>query len=311
MAPSCCAIADPDILAAFDPTVLYRLIAPHRAYFRSRGCTLPKRCGVPLPIPAVMSVMQQGGVADFPMDLAEALHAIVEIGVHATWPTILRTARDTGIDLQRLGQGNVTPRNLAARLWLTNPDLVRRLQVEAIRSCVRQVDRWRCDPEDRPVAPQTELERCLVAWARDLDEILAEHHCPRGTRIWLQATGERLDILVRHGAALRRGTSPGAYGGRRGLFFQPAVTDLLRYDVQHGELGLALAEPSRWLADALRSTCSAWLFREPQLFCRACGDRAPSPDDLTKLANSHTPIALDANIVEIEVRTFIRTTAGH
>lgn len=293
-------IADPDLLAICDPTVLYHLLEPHRAYLRAYGCTLPKRCGSRLPLAAIASALQHGGAVGFPLDLAEALHAIMDVGVRMAESRLQQALRDAGIDPQRLSPGAVMPWDLAARLWLVDPDRVRRLQVEATIPAMQALVCWRCDPEDRPQCCWREAEGRLVGWAQDLDEILAAHHCPTGTRIWMWPEEDVVAIAIRHGAAVRRGSIQYGTERQRGRFFQPAVTDHLCYDPWEGELGIATAQPSRWLCDALRSTCSAWLFQEPHLFCH------PRIDQVSPVVAD----ALGTDLIRIQVRAIAAMAAG-
>lgn len=258
-------LTNPDTLAAFDPAILLRVLAPHRDYLAGLGFTPPGHDGEALSTDALAQALLQADV-DFPEELADALHTIAETGVESQVGAIQAAARRAGIDLGVADGQAVTPLDLAARLWLQNPDLLKRIHAEASIPTVRRFESWRCDSEDIPAFQLPDERQVLVPWAHDLDEFLNQHHFGRGTRIYLCPAGRLVFFLIRHGATVQRVAVHHDDGHTGSLLYRPAVTDVLRYDPATGELGVHLQKHTRWLSDAIRGTFSLRIFNRPRLF---------------------------------------------
>lgn len=257
-------ITNPDTLAAFDPAILHRLLAPHRDYLAGLGYALPERAGDAIAADALATALLRADVT-FPEALADALHTIVETGVPGQVDAIQAAAREAGIDLGLADGEATTPLDVAARLWLADSDLLKRLHAEAAIPTVRRFESWRCVGEDIPAftLPDT---AALRTWASDLDRILLQHQFGRGTRIFACASGRLAYILIRHGASVQRVSVHHDDGQTGSMLYRPAVTDVLRYDPAAGELGMHLQKHTKWLSEAVRTTFSLRVFAQPQLF---------------------------------------------
>jgi hypothetical protein len=128
----------------------------------------------------------------------------------------------------------------------------------------------------------------LSAWASDLDHYLGQRHFGDGTRIYLHQTERLCYFLIHHGATLTRVPTHQDDGSGTSVVFRPAMTDVLRYDPQRGELGVYLQRHRKWLSEALRSTFSLTLFGKPHLFC---GERRVCLDPLLNGSSAIDPIA--------------------
>jgi hypothetical protein len=258
-------ITNPDTLAAFDASILHQVLDPHRAYLAGLGYHLPAQVGTAIDADALATALLRADV-DFPEDLADAFHTIVEAGVDAQVGAIQAAARRAGIDLGVATGQAVTPLDLAARLWLRNPDLLKRIHAEASIPTVRRYESWRCDSDEIPAFNLPDEQRVVVPWTQDLERILVEHQFGPGVRIFVCPAGRLVFFLIRHGATVQRVSVHHDDGGTGSLIFRPAVTDVIRYDPAAGELGLHLQKHAKWLSEAIRTTFSLRIFNQPHLF---------------------------------------------
>jgi len=75
-------ITNPDTLAAFDAGILHQVLGPHRVYIAGLGYHLPAQAGTAIDADALAAALLRADV-DFPEDLADAFHTIVETGARA------------------------------------------------------------------------------------------------------------------------------------------------------------------------------------------------------------------------------------
>lgn len=255
----------PDTLAAFDAGILHQILDPHRAYLAGLGYHLPAHAGAALDVTALAAALLRAD-SDFPAELADAFYTILETGVDREVGAIQAAARRAGIDLGFAAGEAITPLDLAARLWLRNPDLLKRIHAEASIPTVRRYESWRCDSDDIPAFHLPDEQRVVVPWTQDLERILVEHQFGPGVRIFVCPAGRLVFFLIRHGATVQRVSVHHDDGGTGSLLFRPAVTDVIRYDPAAGELGLHLQKHAKWLSEAIRTTFSLRIFHRPHLF---------------------------------------------
>ncbi len=259
-------LTHPATLAVFDPGVLHDLLAAHGDYLGRHGCHLPTTRGIDLDLEALSAALLADD-PEFPADLADALATIAETGTDRHVAAIETAARRAGIDLGVAAGGAMSPMDLASRLWLAKPDLLKRIHAEASIPAVKRYESWRCSTDDIPVFRLPEdPEPLMSTWAADIDTHLKAHHFGEGTRIFVCPAGRLTYFLIRHGAMLQRVPVHHDDGRTASVVFRPAVTDVVRYDQAAGELGLHLQKHTKWLSEAIRLSFSLRIFSIPHLF---------------------------------------------
>jgi hypothetical protein len=259
-------LTSPATLAAFDGGLLHDLLVGHRTYLAAHGYVLPAQRTSPLNLAAIATALMADDPA-FPAALADGLALIVETGTDRHLAAIEAALRR----LPAVGSGGDgaagSPVDLATRLWLARPDLLRRIHAEASVPAVKRYESWRCATGEVPrfVLP-AEPEALLTSWAGDLDAHLVAHRFGGGTQIFVSTAGRLVYLLIRHGAILQRVETHQDDGSTSSLVYRPAVTDVLRYDPATGELGIHLQKHTKWLSEAIRATFSLRIFGIPHLF---------------------------------------------
>lgn len=258
-------ITNPDILSGFDAAILRQVLDPFRDFLAGLGFVLPPDAGVSLDVTSLATALLGAGDT-FPAELADALHTIVETGVATQMGAIEVAARRAHLDLGVTDGATITPIDLAARLWLRAPDLLKRIHAEMSIPAIRRFESWHCVGEDIPEFTLPNEEQTVVPWTHDLEQILVDHQFGTGVRIFVCPSGRLVYFLIRHGATVQRVAVHCDDGQVDSLLYRPAVTDVLRYDPASGELGLHLQKSSKWLSEAIRATFSLHLFNRPHLF---------------------------------------------
>ena len=259
-------LTSPATLAAFDAGLLHDLLAPHQAYLVGHGYALPAVRGANLDLQAIAGALMTDDPG-FPADLADGLATIVETGTDRHLAAIEAAIRRVPAeDLGAEGEPG-SPIDMATRLWLARPEVLKRIHAEASIPAVKRYESWRCREVDIPrFALPADPEPLMASWAADLDAHLVLHHFGAGTRIYACPAGRLTYVLIRHGAILQRVSTHNEDGSTASVVFRPAVTDVLRYDPVIGELGIHLQKHTKWLSEAIRSTFSLRIFSMPHLF---------------------------------------------
>lgn len=259
-------LTSPATLTAFDGGLLYDLLLPHRNYLAGHGYALPGARSDGLNLQAVARGLMADD-PDFPAELADGLATIVEVGTDRNLAAIeTATRRVPAEELGPEGEPG-SPIDMATRLWLVRPEVLKRIHAESSIPAVKRYESWRCSEVDLPrFALPADPEPLMASWAADLDAHLLAHHFGAGTRIYACPAGRLTYFLIRHGAILQRVPTHNDDGTTASVVFRPAVTDVLRYDPATGELGIHLQKHTKWLSEAIRATFSLRIFSLPHLF---------------------------------------------
>jgi hypothetical protein len=119
----------PSALRQIDPACLIELVRPFEEFLARHDVRLPADA-------ARLDIDRLGFVllrphADAPYELVDALAHIHEMADYAAMETLLEEAARLGIDLHSDGRSN-TPADVAVRVWLADPNLVRRKHAEHV-----------------------------------------------------------------------------------------------------------------------------------------------------------------------------------
>ncbi len=117
----------PDMLRQFQPEILVRIVQTAEGFFASKGFPIPAPGnGDEIDYEALASILADPDEA-MPGDLVDGLHLISELGNEAYFDDLLQMAGEAGI----AADDEVTPQDLAALIWLTQPRLLQQKDQES------------------------------------------------------------------------------------------------------------------------------------------------------------------------------------
>lgn len=220
-------------LRAIKPHRLLAFLNPFRDYFRGRNLELPP----PGPEPAVPLDQLVEAIlsldANAPPPLTSALACIVGLGTPEMLPVVLTAAQMEQINLG--GESDLTPADVALRLWLRAPHLLERAFAEQSLESPREFEYFRATaaltpprsaPEDLIGVLEEELGASFDA--RMLGRSVRVFHMPRPGGLW---------FLVSHGDLLRREEGFCDCGAEpTSVEYRPLAHDMVVFDMASGEL---------------------------------------------------------------------------
>ncbi len=263
----------PAFLREIAPIHALGLLRPHGAFFAQHGVNLPDDPDR-LDYDAMAAILLQP-YPDTPLALLDALWHIHEMDSPRAMDTLLD-------EFQRLGiepDPRSSPADIAAQLWMTEPDVLRRKHAE--QAVVNRVVFESFAARDGPLpeykgadaATRARLEADLAAWFRS-------HHRGEGTRVFVFEDAREVRLIVRHGGAYRR-EGQIEDGQPTSVEFRPLVFTLIVFDRRVRELRI-----------------SGGSYREKRALCTAIGrDFFGQPDLFQTDANKYTlePLRRDGN----------------
>ena len=216
-------------LREVDPAVLIDFMRPHAAFLAASGVMLPTE-PAHLDIERV-EIALLTNVGGLPVELVDALWHLHEMATPLGMESLLAAAQAAGLALPL---DHLSPADIAARVWVENPDLVRRCHTEISVSRRRSFETfvpargatlaWATPGPDRLAA----LEAGVVAW-------YAAHRRGPGARVLFFDHGDEVRFLVRHGGPYRREGSLDE--GRPGCVrYRPMAHGLIVFDRRTWEL---------------------------------------------------------------------------
>ncbi len=220
--------------------MLLAWLRPWAGYLEKRGLCLP----VPGSDGAV-DYERLAGIfmeprADMPEKLVDSIYLIHEMANPQGMEVLIAGAEAHGLDLD-LAKGEMTPTDVAVRMWLLNPQLLEELHSSHELGRPRSFRYFSTDAD--PVPP---FEGPSASQIAAIEERLNTFYCAwgRGTGARVFATGAgpgepagEWSFLVRHGGAPRR---EGAMedGAPASVFYRRLKYDLLKYASARGEMGV-------------------------------------------------------------------------
>jgi hypothetical protein len=221
-------------LREVDPAVLIDFLRPHAAFLAASGVMLPTD-------PAHLDVERVeiallSNIGGLPVELVDALWHLHEMATPLGMESLQAAAEVAGIALP---DDHASPADIAARVWVENPDLVRRCHTEISVSRRRSFETfvpaagaslvWATPGDERLAA----LEAGVVAW------YAARRRGP-GARVLFFDHGDEVRFLVRHGGPYRREGS--LDDGKPGCVrYRPMAHGLIVFDRRTWELRINAA----------------------------------------------------------------------
>lgn len=134
------------------------------------------------------------------------------------------------------GESELTPADVAVRVWLKAPDLLERLHAEQFVGERKSFEYYRsAKPPSGPFIPPSQavtkaLEKDLGEWfaSKKKGDVVRVFAYPKSGEVW---------FLIRHGNTFRRESAVKS-GQSASVFFRPETHDVLVYNEVIGELGI-------------------------------------------------------------------------
>lgn len=221
----------PDALRAIAPARLTTFLSQYMEYFRDRGVALPE--DGTLDYEQLVSVLMNPD-DDVPAQMVDALYFVHEMADNDVMEQLLSAARTRGLDLD-LGD-EPTAADVAVAVWLAEPDLLQELHAESYVMRPKSFEYYSGATRRKRHFPDFSKE-ILSEIAARLDIWFVEQKRSDGSKVFIFPHGDKVHVLIRHGATMRREGS--IKNGERGVaYFRPEVHDVLVYDITMDLLGL-------------------------------------------------------------------------
>jgi hypothetical protein len=221
----------PDALRAIAPARLTTFLRQYMEYFRGRGVALPEDGA--LDYEQLVSVLMNPD-DDVPAQMVDALYFVHEMADNDAMEQLLSAARTRGLDLD-LGD-EPTAADVAVTVWLAAPDLLQELHAESYVMRPKSFEYYSGATRRKRRFPDYRKE-ILADVAARLDIWFVEQKRGDGSKVFIFPHGDKVHVLIRHGATMRREGS--IKNGVHGVaYFRPEVHDVLVYDTAMDLLGL-------------------------------------------------------------------------
>lgn len=210
---------------------LHAVVLPHAAYLAAHSVVLPAD-------PEDLDYERLGlFLLDLPHDapplLVDGLYHIHEMATREGAEALIDAAAAAGIALSTVH--SLAPADIAAQIWILNPELLRGQHAQATIERRRSLDSYLPRPGPRPRLAN--LEASVPALERAVDAWYAERQKGRGAKVFASETEHEVRLIVRHGGLYKREGSL-ENGEPSSVHYRPMAFSLAIYDRRSGELRL-------------------------------------------------------------------------
>jgi hypothetical protein len=219
----------PDVLKQFQPAILIRLLETSRLFFDMKGFAIPPPGTDDLDYLALAGILAEPD-EDMPGDLVEALHLISELGTDEFFDDLLRIAAESDVEVT----DEMTAPDLAARIWLKDPQLLERKDREGLFDRRKSFDSFRASDPQLAINAD-DLTSDFSALETELGSYFSDKKKGKGCRVIPRFAVAEVRFLVQHGQPCRR--EPSRKGAQSTCtFFRPEKTDVVVLDLTNREL---------------------------------------------------------------------------
>lgn len=249
--------SEPDALKGIDPSRLRALLLPYSAYFQARGIELPQ--DGELDYEALVDVLMTPDDS-VPTGMVDALYLVHALATADGMDRLLKTARSKKITLDL--NDKPTPADVAVAVWLASPVVLEEQHAETIALRPKSFDYYSGAVRRRrpfphwDAAKEREIAAALNVW-------FVEHQRGDTTKVFVFEHTDKVLIVVRHGATMRREGSL-TNGKRSTEYFRPEIHDVLVYDKGMDLIGLRAGTKSE--KTLYREVFGALLFGDRDYF---------------------------------------------
>ncbi|MCC7407747.1 MAG: hypothetical protein IT442_06720 [Phycisphaeraceae bacterium] len=169
-----------------------------------------------------------------PAEMLDALYFVDEMSLPCDYDELMSEARAADVDL---GDGDeLTPADLAVRIWLKDHDILERLHAQRTLSKPKSFECCVSRTAEMPVMRSPEPE-IIHALEDDLKDWFDDKKRGRAAKVFTFPKPDGVWFLVRHGEPYKReGTLKGEEASS--VYFRPEKFDVLAYNPELGELSI-------------------------------------------------------------------------
>jgi hypothetical protein len=219
---------EPDALKAIEPARLKGFLNRFADYFERRGVLLQPKA--PIDYEKLAAVLMSPD-EELPDGMVDALYFVHEMAHDEAIEQMLTAVRARNIELDL--EEDPTAADVAIALWLAAPAVLQDLHAEA--SIMRP---RRFEYHSGALGAPRAFPECDYKQITDqLDVWFTEHRRGAGSKLFTFCHGEKVHLLIRHGATMRREGSI-KKGQPDVAYYRPEVHDVLMYDCALDVLGV-------------------------------------------------------------------------
>jgi len=189
----------PSSLREFNPADLITLVRPHAEFLINHGLPVPDNPGE-LDIERLGVVLLQP-LADTPPDLVDALSHIHEMATADGMETLTEEVRSRGLPIPL--EDTLSPSDLALRVWVHDPRLLRRKHAEHVVLKRSSFDAFLPRNGASFVRP-SEIDAAVRSFEEDVSKWFIERGRGRGVHVHPIVQDDEVRLVVRHGGPYRR-----------------------------------------------------------------------------------------------------------
>lgn len=167
-----------------------------------------------------------------PSELIEAQFHIDEMATDQGMEALLLASSKAGVSIPDDEQ--LTPADLALRLWMSQPELLRRANYERIATSQRSFRHY-LNRHQRPTSLLLPTNDVIAAMQERLAIFNRDRHRGGGTALWMHDAGDVIAFVVRRGETLKRGEYIDGESSRYEVH-RPAGYDTILFQKSLGEL---------------------------------------------------------------------------
>lgn len=252
----------PGALRALDARLLTEFLAPHREFLASHCIAIPAEgTDAAIDCDALFAVVSRTDIA-VPDTLADGLHHIRALATADHMAALMAASERLGLGLEFAP--DVTPADVALRLWLVRPDIVERRAAES------EIDRASTLTLFAPARRQAQPSTCpdasrLAILSALLAPWFDARRRGRSCEVFAIERAEGIWFVVARGDAVRCTPSRRLDDDRSSVVrYRPERHDLILYRPSTGEL--AVRAPGLRLIDHYRATFGTFFFGEADFF---------------------------------------------
>jgi hypothetical protein len=223
--------SQPETLERIERGLLVRFLSPWAGFFAGRGIPLPtEEESQRLDLDAIVAVLLDPG-RDTPADLPRALYLVDDLATPEGMDRLAAACATAG--LAHWDGPDLTPAEMAIRVWLEDPDLLERTRSELIVHNIRTFEYFQ-SLRRGPLQPSAD-PAALAALEVDLAAWFEERRRGRSCRIFSFENGPDRWYVVQHGDLFRREASL-EEGEPSRVAYRPQKNDPVVYDPERVEL---------------------------------------------------------------------------
>jgi hypothetical protein len=246
--------AEPNALKAIEVARLRTFLSRFSGYFTRRGIDLQADAAIDY---EALAAILMSPDEEVPGDMVDALYFVHEMSHDDAVERMLTGVRAKKIELD-LGD-TPTAADVAIAVWLADPNALRDLHAEAFVSRPRRFEYHAGAlgaARPFPKFDHNEIAGRLDVW-------FGEHWRGSGTKVYAFQHGDKVHILIRHGATMRREGSI-KKGEHDVAYYRPEVHDVLMYDCTQDVLGVKAG--TRGERELYLQTFGDVVFQDPNYF---------------------------------------------